>query len=81
MSFVAAKIQQNCTGTGNYNSKATRQGIMYLCPLVIIIDLFAKKKTPQIEACISPKLQFDEFFSAHVIVQKICKKKLEKIFK
>ena len=26
MSFVAAKIQQNCTGTGNYNSKATRQG-------------------------------------------------------
>ena len=29
MSFVAAKIQQNCTGTGNYNSKATRQGIIY----------------------------------------------------
>ena len=28
MSFVAAKIQQNCTGTGNYNSKATRQGII-----------------------------------------------------
>jgi hypothetical protein len=28
LSFVAAKIQQNCTGTGNYNSKATRQGII-----------------------------------------------------
>ena len=28
MSYVAAKIQQNCTGTGNYNSKATRQGII-----------------------------------------------------
>ena len=28
MSFVAAKIQQKCTGTGNYNSKATRQGII-----------------------------------------------------
>ena len=28
MSFVTAKIQQNCTGTGNYNSKATRQGII-----------------------------------------------------
>ena len=28
MSFIAAKIQQNCTGTGNYNSKATRQGII-----------------------------------------------------
>ena len=28
MSFVAAKIQQNCTVTGNYNSKATRQGII-----------------------------------------------------
>jgi hypothetical protein len=26
LSFVAAKIQQNCTG--NYNSKATRQGII-----------------------------------------------------
>ena len=28
LSFVSAKIQQNCTGTGNYNSKATRQGII-----------------------------------------------------
>ena len=28
MSFVAAKLQQNCTGTDNYNSKATRQGII-----------------------------------------------------
>ena len=28
MSFVAAKIQQNCTGAGNYNSKATMQGII-----------------------------------------------------
>ena len=28
MSFVAAKIQQNCTDTGNYNSKATSQGII-----------------------------------------------------
>ena len=28
MSFVSAKIEQNCTGTGNYNSKATRQGII-----------------------------------------------------
>ena len=28
MSFVAAKIQQNCTGTGNYIFKATRQGII-----------------------------------------------------
>ena len=28
LSFVAAKIQQNCTGTGNYNSKATMQGII-----------------------------------------------------
>ena len=26
--MVAAKIQQNCTGTANYNSKATRQGII-----------------------------------------------------
>ena len=31
MSFVAAEIQQNCTGTGNYNSKATRQGIICGC--------------------------------------------------
>ena len=31
LSFVAAKIQQNCTGTGNYNSKATRQGIICEC--------------------------------------------------
>ena len=30
-------------------------------PLVFIIDLFAKK-TRQIETCISPKLQFNEFF-------------------
>ena len=28
MSFVPAKIQQNCTSTGKYNSKATRQGII-----------------------------------------------------
>ena len=28
LSFVAAKLKQNCTGTGNYNSKATRQGII-----------------------------------------------------
>ena len=26
--FVTAKIQQNYTGTGNYDSKATRQGII-----------------------------------------------------
>ena len=31
-------------------------------PLVFIIDLFAKK-TCQIEACISPKLQFDKCFA------------------
>ena len=28
LSFVAAKIQQNCPSIGNYNSKATRQGII-----------------------------------------------------
>jgi len=28
LSFVAAKIQQNCTGTGKYDSKTTRQGII-----------------------------------------------------
>ena len=27
MSFVAAKIQQKCTGTGNDNSKTDRQGM------------------------------------------------------
>ena len=50
-------------------------------PLVFIIDLFAKK-THQIEACISPKLQFDEFFGAYALLfTNICKKKLKKLVK
>jgi hypothetical protein len=43
-------------------------------PLVFIIDLF-EKKTCQIEACISPKLQFDKFFDVQArLFTKICKK-------
>jgi hypothetical protein len=40
LSFVAAKIQQNCTAIGNYNSKATRQGI------ICVFDRKKLKKPP-----------------------------------
>ena len=39
LSFVTAKIQQNCTDTGNDNSEATRQRIN--CEFVGSIKLFS----------------------------------------
>ena len=43
MSFVAAKIQQNCTG--NYNSKATRQGIICSPRRLVILQTYCEMKT------------------------------------
>ena len=48
LSFVAAKIQKNCTGTGNYNFKATRQGIIsghFIC--ISSIEILNEEKMRQ----------------------------------
>ena len=46
MSFVASKIQQTCTGTGNDNSKSTKQGMNHtmegLCTKHLSFSLLAK---------------------------------------
>ena len=42
MSFVASKIQQTCTGTGNDNSKSTKQGMNHDYGWSIITQKFVK---------------------------------------
>ena len=45
LSFVAAKIQQNCTGTGNYDSKATRQGIICENECKLMVETLSSWRT------------------------------------
>ena len=52
MSFVTAKIQQNCTDTGNDNSEATRQRIN-CAQMACLVDPGASFDTPDTPGSVS----------------------------